>query len=60
MKKPLLLAPMPNGGWVIYIPGRLGQMSDAIGAYSTTFEMIDALDEMLIPPSTEQETNDAE
>ncbi|GGF73601.1 hypothetical protein SAMN05216376_111130 [Mameliella alba] len=43
--KPLILEPMPNGGWVVSQQERdYGRQPAGLGAFSSTGDMLDALE----------------
>lgn len=52
---PLILIPLPNGGWVIAEKSRPGEMNDPIGAYSNTEHMMGGLARLVLPPPAEEE-----
>lgn len=54
---PLLLIPLPNGGWVIAEKSRPGELNDPIGAYSDTEQMMDGLARLVLPPPSEKEAD---
>lgn len=54
---PLLLIPLPNGGWVIAEKSRPGEMNDPIGAYSNTEHMMDGLGRLVLPPPAKEEAD---
>lgn len=52
---PLILIPLPNGGWVIAEKSRPGELNDPVGAYSNTEAMMDGLARLVLPPHAEKE-----
>ncbi len=54
---PLILIPLPNGGWVIAEKSRPGEMNDPIGAYSNTEHMMDGLGRLVLPPPSCKEAD---
>ncbi len=54
---PLILIPLPNGGWVIAEKSRPGELNDPVGAYSNTEQMMDGLARLVLPPPAEEEAD---
>lgn len=57
---PLILIPLPNGGWVIAEKTRPGELNDPVGAYSNTEAMMDGLARLVLPPPAEEESDNGE